>query len=297
MRLIDPLLETFEDFVRRSAAQPGQSRYAQVAGIRVHYLEWPGPADAPTVLLLHGFLAHAHWWDFVAPWLATQYRIIAPDFGGMGDSQHRDSYRHQNFYDEIAGVIHAAHIAGCTAIGHSFGGRALLHACAQHPGLIERAIVVDSRLGSPEDPLRGFDDAWRPKKRYPDLATIIERFSLRPQEPAPRAALEHMARASIQQDNGAWMWKFDDRVTQVFQEGNRHGGIDDRSALAGLTLPVDFIYGEQSAVVTPARAAALAGSLPNVRSVTGLPGCYHHLPVSAPLALVGTLRALLQYRS
>jgi pimeloyl-ACP methyl ester carboxylesterase len=292
--LIDPLVESFAGFVRHSAERPGESRHAQVAGIRLHYLEWPGPPDAPPLLLLHGFLAHAHWWDFVAPWLATRYRVIAPDFGGMGDSQHRDEYRHETFHDEIAGVVEAANIAGCAAVGHSFGGRALLYACARHPGLIRRAIVVDSRLGSPEDPLRGFDEAWRPKKRYADAASILARFSLRPVEPAPQAALEHMGRASIREEEGGWVWKFDERITSLFQQGNRSGGVDDRAALAGLQLPVEFIYGEESRVVTPERAALLGRSLPNVRSVTGLPDCHHHLPVSAPVALVGLLRALLQ---
>jgi pimeloyl-ACP methyl ester carboxylesterase len=292
--LIDPLVESFAEFVHRSAGLPGESHHVQVDGVRLHYLEWPGPPEAPAVLLLHGYLGHAHWWDFVAPWLATGHRVIAPDFGGMGDSGHRDEYRHEHFLDEIAGVIHATNIAGCTAVGHSFGGRALLHACGRHPGLVERAIVVDSRLGTPEDPLRGFDEEWRPKKRYPDAASILARFSLRPVEPAPQAALEHMARASIREENGAWVWKFDEQITRLFQEGNRRGGLDDRAALAGLQIPVDFIYGEESRVVTPARAASLGRSLPNVRSVTGLPGCHHHLPVSAPLALVGLLRALLK---
>lgn len=293
--MADDPSDFFADFVRRSAAQPGQSRHARVAGIRMHYLEWPGPPDAPALLLLHGFLAHAHWWDFVAPWLARGYRVIAPDFGGMGDSEHRASYHQDTFHDEIAGVIQAANIAGCTAVGHSFGGRALLYACARHPGLVERAIVVDSRLGSPEDPLRGFDEEWRPKKRYPDADSILARFSLRPVEPAPQAALDHMGRASIREENGAWVWKFDEHVTRLFQQGNRTGGVDDRAALADLQVPVDFVYGEESQVVTPLRAALLERSLPNVRSVTGLPCCHHHLPVSAPLALLGILRALLQY--
>lgn len=294
--LSDPLVDSFGDFLRRSAERPGESRHARVAGIRMHYLEWPGPPGAPAVLLLHGYLAHAHWWDFVAPWLATQYRVIAPDFGGMGDSEHRATYQYETFYDEIAGVIQAANIAGCTAVGHSFGGRALLHACARHPGLVERAIVVDSRLGTPEDPLRGFDEEWRPKKRYPDASSILSRFSLRPLEPAPAAAMEHMARASIREENGEWVWKFDEHITRLFQRRKDDDGPDDRAALADLRLPVDFIYGEESKVVTPPRAAALGRSLPNVRSVTGLPGCHHHLPISAPLALVGMLRALLQYR-
>ncbi len=90
----DPYLESFEQFLERSIARPGLSRHAQVAGRRLHYLEWPGPPGAPPLLLLHGFLAHAHWWDFVAPSLAESYRVIAPDFSGMGDSEYRDDYSH-----------------------------------------------------------------------------------------------------------------------------------------------------------------------------------------------------------
>ena len=290
----DPLLEAFEEFLRRSAAQPGTDRTADVAGIRAHYLEWPGPAGAPAVLLLHGFLAHAHWWDFIAPWLAQHYRVIAPDFGGMGDSAHRSQYSHDHFHDEIAGIIEATGITGCTAIGHSFGGRALLYACARRPDLVRRAIVVDSRLGSPEDPLRGFDEEWRPKKRYATQEAILQRFLLRPIEPAPAAALAHMGRASVREEDGAWVWKFDEEVTRLFRASPDSKGLDDLEALRNLRTPVDFVYGEESKVVTPSRALILAHSLPNVRSVTGLPSSHHHLPVSQPIALLGVLRALLQ---
>jgi pimeloyl-ACP methyl ester carboxylesterase len=57
---------------------------------------------------------------------------------------------------------------------------------------------------------------------------------------------------------------------------------------------VDFIYGEESKVVTAARAANLAGCLPHVQSVTAIPGGHHHLPISQPVALVAVLRLLLQ---
>lgn len=292
----DPLNESFETFLAASLARPGASRHAEVAGIRLHYLEWEGPAGAPPLLLLHGFLAHAHWWDLVAPWLARHHRVIAPDFGGMGDSGHRPSYSHQQFHAEIAGIIEATGIAGCAAVGHSFGGRALLHACAARPELFSRAIVVDSRLGTPADPLRGFDDDWRPKKRYPDEASILPRFQLFPAEPAPAAALAHLARHSIRRDPDGWVWKFDEQVSRLLRHRGSEG-VDDVPALAGLTLPVDFIHGELSSVVTPPRAALLATAAPNVRSVTGLPGSHHHLPVSQPVALVGALRVLLHRKN
>jgi len=292
--LTDPLLAGFEQFVARSLERPGRSHYVEATGIRLHYLEWEGPPGAPALLLLHGYLAHAHWWDFVAPWLATQYRVIAPDFGGMGDSGYRPQYSYAQFHREIPALVEATGLHGCTAIGHSFGGRAMLYACHARPELFARAIVVDSRLGSPEDPVRGFDEEWRPKKRYADQATILQRFLLRPVEPAPAMALDHMARMSVRQENDQWTWKFDENVTRVFQQRDDDpGGINDAEELCGLRTPVDFIYGEESRVVTPERAARLASCLPDVRSVTGIPASHHHLPVSQPVTLVAALRTLL----
>lgn len=292
--MIDPLLSGFEEFIQRSRARPGVSRHVEAAGVRVHYLEWPGPEGAPTLVLLHGYLAHAHWWDFVAPWLAQRYRVIAPDFGGMGDSGQRPAYSYDLFHAEIPAVIEATGAGRCIAVGHSFGGRALLHACHARPDLFERAIVVDSRLGTTEDPVRGFDEEWRPKKSYPDEASILKRFMLRPLEPCPAIALDYMGRHSIREEAGGWTWKFDANVTRVFQQRKDDPVcIDDVKELAGLPTPVDFIYGEDSRVVTPQRAARLADCLPDVRSVTCIPASHHHLPVSQPIALVAALRVLL----
>ncbi|MEO7774458.1 MAG: alpha/beta fold hydrolase, partial [Steroidobacteraceae bacterium] len=104
----------FEDFVGRSIARPGVSNFFDATGIRLHYLEWPGPPGAPVLLLVHGFLGNAHWWDFVAPWLAENYRVIAMDFGGMGDSGYREEYVHATFVEEIRAVIEHLKIAPCT---------------------------------------------------------------------------------------------------------------------------------------------------------------------------------------
>ena len=127
-----------------------------------------------------------------------------------------------------------------------------------------------------------------------DRDAILQRFLLKPPEPAPAAALAHMARASIREEDGKWVWKFDENVTRLFRADPHSQGTDDGAALRQVTLPVDFIYGEESRVVTPLRAALLPRCLPNVRSVTGLPCCHHHLPVSQPIALLGVLRVLLR---
>jgi pimeloyl-ACP methyl ester carboxylesterase len=58
-------------------------RYATVGGHRLFYRE-AGPADAPVVLLLHGFPASSFMFRTLIPQLADRYRVLAPDHLGFG---------------------------------------------------------------------------------------------------------------------------------------------------------------------------------------------------------------------
>ena len=44
------------------------------------------------LLFIHGMNAHSHWWDFIAPQFAGEYRVAAMDLTGMGDSDFRYEY-------------------------------------------------------------------------------------------------------------------------------------------------------------------------------------------------------------
>src|SRR5206468_2638983 len=54
-------------------------------GLRFHYVTW-GPDSAPPVLLLHGITGHARTWDALARDLSADFRVIALDQRGHGDS-------------------------------------------------------------------------------------------------------------------------------------------------------------------------------------------------------------------
>ena len=57
---------------------PVHYRYATVQGRRLFYRE-AGPADAPAVVLLHGFPASSFMFRDLIPQLAGRYHVIAPD--------------------------------------------------------------------------------------------------------------------------------------------------------------------------------------------------------------------------
>src|SRR5579883_3603854 len=61
-------------------------RTVKVDGIDIFYRE-AGPADAPVVLLLHGFPASSFQFRDLIPRLADRYRVIAPDLPGFGFTQ------------------------------------------------------------------------------------------------------------------------------------------------------------------------------------------------------------------
>src|SRR4029450_13191104 len=71
---------------RRFGPVTPRSRFIVANRLRHHVLEW-GDAGQPSLLLLHGFLEHAHTWDLVAPHLATAgWHVVALDWRGHGDS-------------------------------------------------------------------------------------------------------------------------------------------------------------------------------------------------------------------
>lgn len=65
--------------------QRERSRFTTVGALRWHAQHWPGPdgaTDAPVALLLHGTGAATHSWRHLAPQLAGQFEVVAPDLPG-----------------------------------------------------------------------------------------------------------------------------------------------------------------------------------------------------------------------
>jgi pimeloyl-ACP methyl ester carboxylesterase len=60
-------------------------RTADVDGFKVFYRE-AGLADAPKLLLLHGFPSSSHQFRDLIPLLADRFHIVAPDLPGFGQS-------------------------------------------------------------------------------------------------------------------------------------------------------------------------------------------------------------------
>lgn len=79
-------------------------RHADLDGVRVFFRESrPERADAPVLLLLHGFPSGSHQFLRLIDALGSRYRVIAPDLPGFGHTEVPESFVYS--FDSLSGVI------------------------------------------------------------------------------------------------------------------------------------------------------------------------------------------------
>lgn len=278
------------DWFRGALATPGVSAFVMgTRQTRLHYLGW-GLQDThkPGLLLVHGYRAHAHYWDFIAPFFTDRYRVAAIDLSGMGDSDRRDTYEGKDFADDIAAVILDARLGPATLIGHSFGGSRSMRAAAEYPELVRHVIALDSTFRFADTPAR-VPAVTNPRTEpYPDYQTARARYRLAPAQPCLNPFLfDYVADHSLGRVGEGWLWKFDPRLPPSALEP------DSVEFLRKVRAPADYVRGALSAVSTPATAARVVSHLAHARRPVELPQAYHYLMLDQPLALVAALNALL----
>jgi pimeloyl-ACP methyl ester carboxylesterase len=276
------------DWLLDALRRPGNSRFVEVDGVRLHYLVWgEDRTDKPLLVLVHGLRAHAHWWDAVAPSLADDYRVVVPDLSGMGDSDGRSNYVGA-YSRDLIGVIECLNAGPVIVVGHSYGGSRVLQACGLRPELFQRLILVDTFVALDGEPLPE-DPSRRTHRVYATMDQAVARFRLLPDQPAidPRL-LNHLALHSLRAIEGGFVWKFDQNLPPVMLREGNIGAL-----LPGLSVPVDYVYGERSALIDVGRARRIVDRFGQGRRPIIIPNGHHHLMLDQPIALVRALRALL----
>lgn len=276
-------------FLEATASKP-ESRWTQLEGVDLHYLRWGDPAR-PGLVLVHGGAAHAHWWSFLAPLLARQYHVVAPDLSGHGESGRREEYPREVWARELMAVMdHASFPGPPVVVGHSLGGLVTIVAASLYGERLAGAIVVDSPVRRPdpesEEGQRG--RMFRNPKVYPELEEAVAHFHLVPPQPCEnRYILEHVARHSLRRTDQGWTWKFDPRVFL------RVTLTPMNEFLARTRCRVAVLRGELSRLVPPEIGEYMYELLHRNAPIVEIPQAHHHLLLDQPLAFVAALRALL----
>jgi len=137
-------------YAEQLARIPVREHRIDVDGSETAWWEY-GPADAPALVLVHGFRGDHHGLEPVVAQLPG-FRIISPDLPGFGDSATFTGRLHDiaAYADWLGAFLRAAGIDGAyTLLGHSFGSivASTAVACGLSPAP-ERLVLVNP-IGAP----------------------------------------------------------------------------------------------------------------------------------------------------
>ena len=125
-----------------SALEPVHS-FVRVGGVRLHWAELGADRRHRPVVLLHGLNDSHLTWKRVGPPLATDRRVLMPDFAGYGLSERPDaSYALDWHANLITGWLAALGLEQVDVVGHSFGGGVAQVMLLERPAKIRRLVLA-----------------------------------------------------------------------------------------------------------------------------------------------------------
>lgn len=278
-----------------AAAMPDPAptlRTVDIDGARIR-VRLEGPADAPVIVLLHGFTMSLESWDGWAERLSDDYRIVRYDLlgHGMTGPDPLARYAPDERVEVLGRLLDALDIDRATLGGNSFGGLVAWRFAAAHPERVERLILVDSGAysiyGVTENPVP-VPDMMRAyllaaplagvqasaAQIYADLSRI------------PEGRVEQIREMMAQPGNGeAFIGHLEEFVLPEPTED-----------LGRIAAPTLILWGEADRIVPLDHAARIAAAIPGARLIT-YPGVGHAPQEEIPAQTVADVRAFLDENS
>jgi pimeloyl-ACP methyl ester carboxylesterase len=235
-------------------------------------------AGPTTLVFLHYWGGSSRTWSGVTADLAKDFRTVATDHRGWGDSDSPPhGYRIADLSDDALGVIEALDLKNYVLVGHSMGGKtAQLLASRRPAGLKGLVLVAPSPPAPPPIPKEQLDAMTHAYDQRESVEFTLDnvltgsRLSAELREQVIEDSLRGAPQAKI-----AW--------PQVAL-------LEDIGNVASINVPTLIIAGERDKVDPPAvLEREVLARIPGARMIT-LPAVGHLSPLEAPRALAREIR-------
>lgn len=268
-------------------------------GLRLHYRDYPGDPAKPPLLCVPGLTRNARDFESLALRLAGDWRVIAVDLRGRGESAYAKdpmSYVPLTYLQDLEALIVELKLDRFVAIGTSLGGILTMLMASTHPERVAGAVLNDV---GPEIEPTGLGR----------IRTYVGKANWHPTwMHAARALAE--ANAEIYPDYGVEQWldmakrlyrlnsagrivlDYDMKIAEPFRVPGNEAGPDMWRALEGLKgKPLLIVRGERSDILSAATAAEMQKRMKGSELVT-VPATGHAPTLNEPEARAGIERLL-----
>jgi pimeloyl-ACP methyl ester carboxylesterase len=240
--------------------------------------------SGPVVVLLHGFPLDRHMWDAQIEALSGDFRVLAPDLRGFGQSMITP-------FDVEVGVPMEKYAADLrqmldtlgvrqpvVLVGFSMGGYAAFQFVLRNPDRVRGLVLCDTRSVADTEEARTnrkkmAADVLAANSAEPALAMMPKLLS--PHTPQARPAVAEQVRGMILRQSPA-------PIAAAQRGMARRENVTPR--LAQISCRALGIVGVDDAISPPKEMREIAGALPHARLVE-IPNAGHMAPMENPEAV------------
>ncbi len=235
---------------------PGRTVFV---GRKEFFVREAGPADAPVVVLVHGWGFDGEMTYFkLIPLLAEHFRVIIPDLRSHGKSDNiRGKFEIVDAADELAGILDAVGVeGGFTLFGYSMGGLVGQTFVRRYPGRVGHLILgATAAYPIARRRLAVRSAFW--------VARAVARVS---KKESARFSYRFLQRAGLlAPEHGRWMWEalLSREPTLYYESGNAVWRFDGRAWVGRLGVRTLVIIPTLDTVVPTETQYELASLIPD----------------------------------
>jgi pimeloyl-ACP methyl ester carboxylesterase len=290
----DPYRLVRAEYARKRIALGFKRRAADIDGERWVWVERPASrADAPTIVMLHGYTGSKENWYRLAKALGRRYRLVVPDLPGWGESA-RDANADYGYAAEAAHVAAFLRNVGgepVTLLGHSMGGGVAAVVAARYPDLVERVGLLNASGVEFADNAFGRSvlDGGNPFGVH-DAASLELYLSILFHDRASRPWMPKLAAHAL--------------IAQRRREGDFEQSVLDRigrgderflpgEEAARIRQPALLLWGDQDRVIDPSAMDLYAARIPHGHKLL-LPRSGHMTLMEFPDAVADAVMSLVE---
>ncbi len=267
--------------------------------VRLHYRDYPGREDRPPILCMAGLTRNARDFEEVAARLAGDWRVIAIDFRGRGESGYAKdpmSYVPLTYVQDIEALLAELKLDRYVAFGTSLGGIVTMLLASAGREKLAGALLND--VGPEIDPaglgrIRSYVGKANTWPTWMHAARGVQDGNA---DVFPNYEVEEwlaMAKRLYRLNSaGRIVLDYDMKIAEPFRVPGNEAGPDMWQALAALkSVPTLVLRGGRSDVLSAATAERMVKSLDRAELVT-VPDVGHTPTLTEPEAVAAIDRLL-----
>ncbi|CAN5391190.1 alpha/beta hydrolase [soil metagenome] len=259
--------------------------------LRLHYRDYMGPTDRPVIVCLPGLTRNARDFDALATRLSNQWRVLAVDFRGRGESAYaRDAmtYVPLTYVQDVEALLTELALPRVIFIGTSLGGIVSMILTAMSGERVAGVILND--IGPVVEPrglerIRGYVGKAGPWPTWLHAARWLSENNASAYPDYDLNDWLTMAKRVFRLTSaGRIVADYDKKISEPFRLAGGEAGIELWPVLDGMkAVPTLVLHGELSDVLSEATAQAMVARMPNARYVN-VPGVGHAPTLDEPTA-------------